>query len=70
MTRLQDLIQKTRENLQTQLCVRWCEDSDLLAAITNGDIDLPHWLSFSEDGDCVKFWDNEEYQLRHINKEM
>ena len=60
MTRLQDYVQKLRANLELQLCVRWCSDSDLSAAITSGDADLPSWVSFSEDEDCINVWDNKE----------
>ena len=60
MNRLQDFIQKTRQELEAKLCKRFCEDSDLSVAITSGDIELPEWVSFSEDSDHIKLWDNEE----------
>ena len=60
MTRLQDFIQKNREALALELCLHLCDESDIAAAITNGDLELPSWISILESDDHLKMWDNEE----------
>lgn len=51
MNRLNEYINKMLEDMTEQ---------ELAAALGNGDIDRPEWLSGSESTDHVKLWDNED----------
>jgi len=35
-------------------------NNEIAAGLGNGDIDVPEWMSISEDVDHIKAWDNEE----------
>lgn len=37
-----------------------CSDNEIAAGFGNGDIELPEWISKSEDTDHVKIWDSED----------
>jgi len=51
MSRIDDLFNYWRESMS---------NSEIAAALTNGDLDKPEWLCISEDTDHLKVWDCED----------
>jgi len=39
---------------------------EIAAGLGNGDIDIPGWMSISEDTDHIKVWDNETTADQHM----